>query len=251
MKAHDASGRSQMRALITRPRAEAEGLAAVLAERGIESVIEPLIEIVHGTMTFPGLDDVQAILCTSANGVRALARATVERSVPLFVVGDATATRARAEGFRRVESAGGDVDDLAYLIRRQLKPQDGKLLHIAGSAVAGDLATALGAEGFSVERVVLYDANPAVALTPATAQAIAAGQFDFALFFSPRTAAIFSRLTEAAGIQAGLRPTVAISISAAADALLVDLPFRDRIIAEKPTQAALLASIERRVRQPA
>ncbi|MFI4949145.1 MAG: uroporphyrinogen-III synthase [Alphaproteobacteria bacterium] len=240
-----------MRALITRPRAEAEVLAALLGERGIEAVIEPLIEIAHGTMALPELAGVQAILCTSANGVRALARTSAERGLPLFAVGDATAARARAEGFRHVESAGGDIEDLAYLVGRRLKPESGRLLHIAGSAVAGDLAAVLGAEGFTVERVVLYDAHPAAALTPATARAIADGAIDFALFFSPRTAAIFARLTEEAGVLAGLRLTVAVSISAAADAMLADLPFRDRVIATAPTQAALVACMERLVGQPA
>jgi uroporphyrinogen-III synthase len=240
-----------MRALITRPRAEAEVLAALLGARGIETVIEPLIEIAHGAGGMPDLGGVQAVLCTSANGVRALAKASAERGLPIFAVGDATARAARAEGFRRVESAGGDVDDLAYLASRKLNPQAGKLLHIAGSAVAGDLAAALEAEGFTVERAVLYDANPAVALTPATAQAIADGGFDFALFFSPRSAAVFARLTEDAGVQAGLRRTVAVSISSAADAMLADLPFRDRVIAEAPTQATLVSCIERLVGQPA
>ncbi|HXP04463.1 MAG TPA: uroporphyrinogen-III synthase [Stellaceae bacterium] len=240
-----------MRALITRPRAEAEALAVLLGERGIEAVIEPLIEIADGTMALPELDGVQAILCTSANGVRAMARASVERRLPVFAVGDATAARARAEGFRHVESAGGDVEDLAYLVGRRLKPQDGKLLHIAGSTIAGDLAAALGAEGFTVERAVLYDASPAVALTSATVRAIGDGAFDFAVFFSPRTAAIFARLAEEAGVLAGLRLTVAVSISAAADAMVADLPFRHRIIAEKPTQAALVACIDRLVGQPA
>lgn len=240
-----------MRALITRPRAESEALAALLAERGIETVIEPLIEIAHDMAALPDLDGVQAILCTSANGVRALARASAERGLPLFAVGDATAARARAEGFCRIESAGGDVEDLAYLAGRRLKPQAGKLLHIAGSAVAGDLAAALGAQGFTVERVVLYEASPATALTQATARAIAGETFDFALFFSPRTAAIFARLAEDAGVQAGLRRTVAVSISAAADAMLADLPFRDRVIAQAPTQAALVSCIDRLVGQPA
>jgi uroporphyrinogen-III synthase len=240
-----------MRALITRPRAEAEGLAALLAERGIEAVIEPLIEIAHGTMALPGLDGVQAILCTSANGVRALARASAERGLPVFAVGDATAARARAEGFRRVESGGGDVEDLAYLVGHRLKPAGGKLLHVAGSEVAGDLAAALGAEGFSVERAVLYEASPAAALSQTSAQLIAGRQIDLALFFSPRTAAIFARLAEEAGVQTGLRATVAVSISAAADAMLADLPFRDRVIAEQPTQAALVACVERLVGQPA
>src|SRR5258708_25970752 len=240
-----------MRALITRPRAESEGLAALLAERGIEAVIEPLIEIAHSAATLPDLSSVQAILCTSVNGVRALARASAERGLPVFAVGDATAARARAEAFHRVESASGDVDDLTDLVGRQLKPQDGKLLHIAGSTIAGDLAGSLGAKGFMVERVVLYDASPAATLTPATEKLIAEGKFDFALFFSPRTAAIFARLVEDAGVLAGLHRTVAASISVAADAMLADLPFRDRIIAEAPTQTALLASIGRRVGQPA
>ena len=240
-----------MRALITRPRAEAEALAALLGERGIETVIEPLIEIAHDVAALPDLYGVQAILCTSANGVRALARASGERELPVFAVGDATAARARAEWFRRVESAAGDVDDLGYLVARRLKPQAGKLLHVAGSAVAGDLAVALAAEGFTVERAVLYDASPAVSLTSTTAQSIAGGEFAFALFFSPRTAAIFARLVEEAGAEAGLRPTVAVSISAAADAMLADLPFRDRVIAASPTQAALVACVERLVGQPA
>src|ERR1700680_2333978 len=100
-----------MRALITRPRAESEGLAALLAERGIEAVIEPLIEIAHSAATLPDLSSVQAILCTSVNGVRALARASEERGLPVFAVGDATAARARAEGFTAVESAGGGIND--------------------------------------------------------------------------------------------------------------------------------------------
>lgn len=236
-----------MRALVTRPRAEAEALATLLAKRGIEAVIEPLMKVAHDSEALPDLAGVQAILCTSANGVRALALAGDERGVPVFAVGDATAARARAEGFHHVESAGGDVEDLAYLVRQRLAPQAGKLLHVAGSVVAGDLGGALGDAGFTVERVALYEAEAVAALTPATAQLVADGGFDFALFFSPRTAAIFARLVEAGDLAAGLRPTIAVSISAAADAVLVDLPFRERLIAHPPTQAALLELIDRRV----
>src|SRR5579862_1986216 len=108
-----------MRALITRPRAEAEALAALLARRGIEALIEPLIEIAGRVAPPPDFAGVQAVLCTSANGVRALARTSAERAVPLFAVGDATAARARTEGFRHVESAGGDIEDLADLASRR------------------------------------------------------------------------------------------------------------------------------------
>jgi uroporphyrinogen-III synthase len=253
MKAHEFPfpRRPRMRALITRPRAEAEALAAELARHGIASVVEPLMEIAGRAAPAPDLAGIQAVLCTSANGVRALAQACGERAVPLLAVGDATAARARAEGFRHVESAGGDVEDLAYLVRRRLRPEGGRLLHVAGSEVAGDLAKSLGDQGFAVERLVLYEGRPVAALTPETARLIARGEIDFALFFSPRTAAIFARLLDEAEAAAGLAATTAASISAASDAMLADLPFRARLIAAAPTQAALVELVARHIGQPA
>jgi len=220
-------------------------VAARLAERGVDAVIEPLIEIVERPSALPDLAGVQAILCTSANGARALARASGERGLPVFAVGDATATAARAAGFGAVESAGGDVDDLARLVARRLRPAAGKLLHVAGSDVAGDLAGALGAAGFTVERAVLYEAHAADVLTPATARLIAGCKLDLALFFSRRTARAFFMLTHATDVRAGLTATTAISISRAADAALAYLPFRERIIAAAPTQEALLAAVDK------
>src|SRR5437868_1489698 len=99
------SSRFGLRALVTRPRSEAAGLADALATRGIEAILEPMLEIQYRDGPVPDLAGVQAILCTSANGVRALARLSPERGCPVFAVGDSTAGRARAEGFVRVESA--------------------------------------------------------------------------------------------------------------------------------------------------
>src|SRR5258706_2422526 len=87
------------RALVPRPRAEAAALAEALAERGIAAIIEPLLEIHYRAEPAPDLAGVQAVLCTSANGVRALARLTDERRVPLLAVGEASVARARDEGF--------------------------------------------------------------------------------------------------------------------------------------------------------
>ena len=71
------------------------------------------------------------------------------------------------------------------------------------------------------------------------------GLIDFALFFSPRSSAIFARLTEQAGVGAGLRSVTAVSISAAADRALGELAFGARIIAEHPDQESLLAALDR------
>src|SRR5256885_4224047 len=154
------------RALVTRPRAEAVALAEALDRRGIEAIIEPLLDILYRDEPAPDLAGVRAVHCTSANGVRALARRSGERGIALFAVGEATAARARAEGFSHVESAGGDVDDLARLACERLAPQDGRLLHVAGGDVAGDLAGLLRDAGFAAERVVLDQARPTAGPRP-------------------------------------------------------------------------------------
>jgi uroporphyrinogen-III synthase len=234
-----------LRALVTRPLEGSENLAAALATRGVATLVEPLIEIRFPPPQALGLAGVQAILCTSANGVRALARATRERGVTLLAVGGATASRARAEGFAAVESAGGDVDDLVRLAMTRLHPQQGPLLHVAGNVVAGDLAGLLRARGFSVEKRILYEAGAAAALSPAAVDNLRAGAIAFALFFSPRTAAIFARLAGIAGVAECCERITALSISAAADAALATLPWHDRRIAERPNQPALLNALDR------
>lgn len=105
-----------MRALITRPREDAEALVAELNAAGIETFVEPLLNITTIAAAVAKLDKVQAILLTSRNGARALAEATEQRDAPIYAVGDATADAARELGFANVESASGDSAALAQLI---------------------------------------------------------------------------------------------------------------------------------------
>ena len=238
------ASRQGLQALVTRPREEAQSLTAALAERGVSAVVEPMMEVHHRVAASLDLASVQAILCTSANGVRALALATGERGLPLLAVGEATASRARAEGFTAVASAGGAVADLVRLTAARLRPQNGRLLHVAGSVVAGDLIGALRARGFVIERRVLYEARPVGALSARTVCALRHGMIDFALFFSPRTAAIFVSLAGIAGVTGCCRTITALAISQAADATLADLPWRDRRVAERPNERALLDTLD-------
>ncbi len=233
-----------LRALVTRPREDAESLVGALAIRSVEALIEPLMEIHYQELQALDLGGAQAILCTSANGVRALARASGERRMALLAVGDATAARARIEGFENVASAGGNVGDLARLAAARLVPEDGPLLHVAGDVVAGDLVGLLRAQGIAVERRVLYEARAAAALSPAAVDSLRDGAIAFALFFSPRTAAIFARLAGAAGVDECCAKITAVSISGAADAALAGLRWHDRRIAGRPNQSALLDALD-------
>src|SRR5690242_12242204 len=181
-----------MNVLITRPREDAAPFAAELAARGLTPVIEPLIAVRFDPAAALDLDGgVQAVLFTSANGVRAFAARTPRRDLPALTVGDATAQEARAVGFATVESAGGDVAGLARLVRERLSPEAGPLVHAAGSEVAGDLASQLAGSGFTMRRAVLYAAAPVGALSREAAALLRSAEIGVASFFSPRTASTF------------------------------------------------------------
>lgn len=232
-----------IRALVTRPAEDSADLVRALEARGISVTVEPLLTIKTKDGVSVDTAGVQALLFTSANGVRNFASASLVRDIPSFAVGDATAETLRKLGFAKVESAGGDVEDLEKLVREKLKPADGKLLHAAGSSVAGDLAGRLKQAGFEVDRVQLYDAEPADALTDKAKKEIAEGRIDWVLAFSPRTAATFAEVIGRAKLEGSVRGMTLIALSDAV-AKAAPLPFKQTVVAAEPTQAALLARVD-------
>lgn len=233
-----------MRVLVTRPEGDAEETAARLAEHGCDFVIAPLLEIVQREGPAITLDGVQAILVTSANGIRALANRTAQRDVPVFAVGRQSASVAGELGFLRVRDAGGNATALANLVAAQLRPDGGALVHAAGADTRGDLAGKLGARGFAVRSEVLYDAVAATKLPDAAIDALKRGEIDAAMFFSPRTAAIFAQLATRAGLEQACKKTAALCISRAAAQELSSLEFGNVRVAAHPDQDALLALLD-------
>ena len=237
-----------MRLLITRGAAEGAALARTLEARGHRCLLEPLFEIhpvaVPQEALRRDLEGAQALLFTSANGVRAFAALEPGRAWPVLAVGDATAAAARGAGFATVESAGGAVEDLAALAAKGLRTTDGPLFHAAASAVAGDLKGALEAAGFAVRRRVLYEARPAQAFSPETGRALTAGAIDAVLFFSPRTGASFVSLARTAGLGGACGGCHAVCLSAAVADRLADLPWAGLHVARRPTTESLISRLE-------
>lgn len=236
-------------AVITRPHDDDDELAEALKKRGFRPFAEPLltIEFLPGPALSRSL--YQSVLLTSGNGARALAARLGDdlalwNDLPVFTVGDATARAAREAGFRQVTSAGGAVDSLAALVRSCLKPSNGALLQIAATDLAGDLQGQLTAAGFTIDKQNLYRARPVAALSATLIDQWRRHQIGAVLFFSPRTAATFASLATAQGLAEDCGNVVAACLSAAVAARLGDLPWRSVQVADRPTQAALLASLD-------
>lgn len=238
-----------MRLLVTRPREDAQSLAQALVARGIEPMIEPMINIIDLPGPPVARHDAQAILFTSANGVRALQRRNQGDlsqllPLPVLAVGDATAQAARDAGFRRVESAAGDVAALVSLTVARLAPDAGPLLHIAGSEVAGDLAGRLTAAGFAMRREAIYGTRQARQLSMATLDGLRLSQIDAVTFFSPRTAAAFVTLCRDTGASPLLQAVVALCLSPAVAQAVSAITWRAIVVAPRPDQDALLGCLD-------
>ncbi len=231
------------RVLITRPQEDAVPLAEKLAAVDLDSTIAPLLTIVFKDGPPISLENVQALLMTSANGVRAFCRRQQERDLPLFAVGNATASIAAKAGFKNVISASGDVAALAELVQEKLDPKQGALLHAAGTRVAGDLAGTLEAAGFSVRRETLYAADLATELPLEVIKSLQQRELDAVLVYSPRTAKILVTLIKAAGVETACHTVTVFCLSQAVADQVRALKWQDVRISEAPNQDALLAAI--------
>lgn len=237
-----------MKALVTRSPEDAAPIAAALRERGIDAVLAPMLRIEQAPGAAARLGDalagVQAVLFTSANGVRAFAEAGGRLDVPAYCVGDASAAAARLAGFRAVASADGALAELASLVAARLAPAHGPLLYAAGAVSAGDLSAELTGRGFAVRRLALYRAIPATGLAPEIAAALGQGEIELALFFSPRGAETFVRLMAGGGMAEFCRGMVAVCLSGNVAAALSALRWRATAIAAAPNLAALMAALD-------
>ncbi len=234
-----------MRLLITRPEPDAKALQEVLRELGHEAVLAAMLTVRYLTSPVLDLESVQALVFTSANGVRAFAHSSGDQTdsytaLPVFAVGEATAVEGRAYGFSNVLSADGDVADLAAIIAKECSPDLGPLLHVAGTVVARDLGSLLESSGFTVTRAVLYEALTAEALPADVAALLGSQSLDGVLFYSPRTAETFAGLIAAANLQDTCRNMTGFCLSKAVAEKLSSLPFARLDIAANPDQDALL-----------
>src|SRR5262249_21762745 len=178
--------RDGMRLLVTRPQHDGERTAARLRARGHEVTLAPLLRIDAVDVELPG-EPLSAVVMTSANAARAIVRhprPAALTALTAFTVGRHTAEAARAAGFRAVECADGDKDDLAALLRARFTEQSAPLLYLASEDRAGDLA----ASGVPMVTAGAYRAVQVQRFAPDVAVALAGGALDGGLHFSRRSA---------------------------------------------------------------
>lgn len=232
-----------MKLLVTRPREQAEELTNKLRAQGIEVWVEPMLRVVRYTNTKLNLNSCQAILVTSVNGAEALAKATSRRDIKLYAVGNVTAKNLSHHGFNNVSSADGNSDDLAVLVEDDIDPSAGTLLHVGGTNSSDRLQNKLCQGGYTVHRIALYGTVGASSFSMELLSAMAKGEIDGVLFFSPETARIFVSLALGALREKALVNMTAFCLSAAVAEAAKRVPWGELIVCDRPNASSLLTAV--------
>lgn len=236
-------------ALITRPKDEAQETAKLLAAKGFTPLIDPMLTIhyrmdgaaeLERTLCYP----VQVVVLTSGNGAKALAKITDKRKFPILAIGAATAEMAARMGFENVKTSGGNAQLLLDSVTRDYAPDKGPILYLSGDVMALDIHALLQMQGFNVKRIIGYYAEETAAFSDETTRLLSLNQPAIAVFYSTRTADIFSRLIKKNYLEASLATMTAYALSYTISHTLEALEWKKIIVAEKPTQKSLLGVME-------
>jgi len=149
-----------MHILFTRPLEDCQEIILKFQSLGHEVSHLPLIDI-EGLKYEPlNYSEFRGIIFTSTNAVKFLDIKNIDKKIACFCVGNATEKKARSSGFQNVFAADGNVNNLKELILQNFNSSEGKLLYISGEAISSNLDQDLISNGYTIERVINYRANP-------------------------------------------------------------------------------------------
>jgi uroporphyrinogen-III synthase len=182
-----------LRALVTRPREQAQPLVDALTEAGFDVVVEPLIDVEALSDEPIDVTGYDCVLVTSANGARELARRMTVRPAQIAAVGPGTAAALAELGLHADVVA--DVHTQEGLAAAFREPPR-RALFVGAEGARDHLADALGAEFLPAYRTVelgvdaLPDADVALLMSASAARAYArAGGRGPAVSIGPQTTA--------------------------------------------------------------
>ena len=149
-----------MHILLTRPLEDSSEMILKFKSLGHNISHLPLLNvepIKNGEINFSKF---KSIIFTSANAVKFLDLKSIDKKIICFCVGSATEKKARSVGFQNVIAAEGNVANLRELDLQNFDKKDGKLIYISGETISINLDQDLILNGYTIERVINYRANP-------------------------------------------------------------------------------------------
>ena len=149
-----------MHILLTRPLEDNRETILKFQSLGHEVTHMPLISIEGIKYEDLNFSDFKGIIFTSSNAIKFLDTKSVDKKINCFCVGSATESKVKSIGFQNIFAADGNVNNLKELILQNFNSSDGKLLYVSGEIISNDLDQILISEGYNIQRIINYKANP-------------------------------------------------------------------------------------------
>jgi len=138
--------------------------------------------------------DFKGIIFTSSNAIKCLDVSSIDKNINCFCVGSITERKARNVGFQNVYSADGNVNNLKELILQNFSQKDGKLLYVSGEIISVSLDKDLISDGYSLQRLVNYSADPIEELNQKFIDELKSSMPDIVYVYSQNSAKNFLKL---------------------------------------------------------
>ena len=149
-----------MHILLTRPLEDNREMILKFKSLGHKVTHMPLINIEGIKYEDLSFSDFKGIIFTSSNAIKFLDTKSIDKKINCFCVGSATESKAKSIGFQNIFAADGNVNNLKELILQNFNSSDGKLLYVSGEIISNDLDQMLISEGYNIQRIINYKANP-------------------------------------------------------------------------------------------
>ena len=244
-----------MAVLVTRPHPDDEATAAALRAKGFEVMLAPMLRF--EPVAFHDDEDARygAVVVTSANALRGIAphlEGSRLLKLPLFAVGEHTASAAHRAGFDNVIPANGDAAGLRDTVLASVKAKELKktspVLYLAGADLARDLAGELDERGFTVVTHTTYRMIPVSSLPREACEAFAASRIEAVLHYSRRSARAFLDAARAGGVEISALAIPQCCISAAVASVVRDAGATQVMAAASSDENALFEVLDRALR---
>lgn len=235
-----------VRVVVTRPEPGLTRTAGRLRGMGIEPVLLPLFEtrVLDDGVVRAGAAKADALVVTSAAAIRA-AEEAVDRFMPLWAVGRATAETARQAGFTIVHEGNGDGAGLAELIVAAHRAAPRRWLYLAGRVRTATFERDLAEAETPIEVVEVYDARALKHAEQVLVARLRHPAPEAVLLYSPRAATEWRSTVARASLEAEAAAIVPVCMSENVAAELDPETRQIALVAPAPDEDALLAVLAR------
>lgn len=212
--------------LLTRPEEDCQELKAKLI---IPTISSPLLKVTQTIKRVSLPDGVTDLIVTSARVFEMVTNLKSMSHIPVWCVGEATATAAKNAGFETIFQVNRSAQEILERIVHECPKDTSHFAHICGSVIHVNLTDALTKLGFKADRLVIYETEAADQLTKEATKIMQAGLIQQIPFFSLRTAEVFIEVANKSDWSDHLTKITALAHSEAIARVLRQLAWKEVI----------------------